>query len=133
MDSIERSPAISIKQRNSSQSIPDVAAGTTPSTTTAGATPSQSLLSRTIGSISSLGSFSNVPGFSTIVDYSTGFFVRNQEDTGKVKDVTEVSMATPPAMAHFFVEEDEEDSKEEEGDLIGKKSQHLCVCVCVEI
>ena len=55
----------------------------------------QTLLSRTLGSISSLGSFTHSPNFSSLVDFSTGLFVRSQ-DEGRVKDISEVDMATPP-------------------------------------
>ena len=76
-------------------------------------TPSQTgILSRTIGSLTSLGSSiaSSSPNFSSIVDFSSGLFTRNQEERGRVKDVSEVTMATPPVRTSWgFSEELVED------------------------
>ncbi|ELU17867.1 hypothetical protein CAPTEDRAFT_218966 [Capitella teleta] len=51
------------------------------------------ILSRTIGSISSMGSFAGAQ----LVDFSSGLFTRSQEERGRVKDVSEMeSGQTPP-------------------------------------
>ena len=50
------------------------------------------ILSRTLGSISSIGSmsFTNSPNFSTLVDFSSGLFTDKKDDRGRVKDLSEV-------------------------------------------
>jgi hypothetical protein len=55
------------------------------------------ILSRTLGSISSLGSFSTSPNFSQLVDFSSGLFSRSQDERGRVQDIHDVKTNSPPS------------------------------------
>ena len=73
----------------------DVAAGSLDAATTDSPSPHGGILSRTIGSLSSLGSTisSNSPNFSTFVDFSSGLFTRDSKDN--IRDISEVSQSAP--------------------------------------
>ncbi len=68
------------------------------------------ILSRTLGSISSIGSSitSHSPHLTKVVDFSSGLFTRNQDARGSVKDFAEVYMRSPsfvlkPGLFHCFL------------------------------
>lgn len=67
--------------------------------------PSSGIISRAVGSITSLGSSiaSNSPNFSSIVDFSSGLFTRSQDERGRVKDVSD--LGTPPRNSWTIGEE----------------------------
>jgi hypothetical protein len=78
-----------------------------PSPSRKGASPQQhspSILSRTIGSISSMGSFAGAQ----IVDFSSGLFTRSQEDRGRVKDLAEVEPEQTPPRTSWLLGAEEE-------------------------
>ena len=92
-----------------------------------GTAQSSGILSRAVGSITSLGSSiaSNSPNFSSIVDFSSGLFTRNQDERGRVKDVSEVGIGTPPRTSWALNEDGEPkslDELESEGVIIDRST-----------